>query len=158
MREPRSPCYCPGGVGYTFQLIAEVPSFMSAIHVLLQRTPMLFNVCKPGVSRMFHWARGLADNSRDRYNGGGKGPPPPFSLRFVKAGLRRGWSWCAYKAELKTEFIRVRSTGLIRSQALGAEITHLIKRTCIGSELKTTLTSTEAIIIISHPLRISTVV
>jgi hypothetical protein len=99
-----------GGMYYRFQLISDVPGFMQAIHLLLQRTPTLFEKY-PSFSRAFGWS--LSEDSPDWYDawvGRTRSPPlgfgsdwdwddsvtpgPPFCLQFIQAGSRRGWSWC----------------------------------------------------------------
>jgi len=86
-----------GGACYKFQHISYVPSFMRAIHSLLQRTPPLFD--QHLLSEAFGWD--LSEASPDwydweeRYDWESETPPPPFNLRFVRAGSRRGWSWCS---------------------------------------------------------------
>ncbi len=84
------PATVHGGVTYQFQLIAKVPSFMNAIHQLLQRTPTLFGY----FFNAFHWS--LSSHSPDWYADDLRGLPAPFSLQFVRAGSRLGWSWCTY--------------------------------------------------------------
>jgi len=88
---PRTVC---GGVGYEFQLISEVPSFMQAIYLLLQRTPTLFE--KKLLRRTFHWR--LSEHSPSWYEDDNiyGCPQPPFSLQIIQVGSRRGWSWCSY--------------------------------------------------------------
>lgn len=84
------PATVHGGMNYQFQLIAKVPKFMHAIHRLLQRTPTLFGY----FSNAFHWS--LSSHSPDWYEEDSRDLPPPFSLQFVQAGTRLGWSWCTY--------------------------------------------------------------
>jgi len=81
-----------GGMYYEFQLISEVPSFMQAIHLLLQRTPTLFE--EDLLLRAFCWC--LSKRSPDWYDvvWDGETPYPPFILQIIRAGSRLGWSWC----------------------------------------------------------------
>jgi hypothetical protein len=79
-----------GGIRYEFQNISEVPGFMHAVHLLLQRSPAMFESAL--LSRAFHLK--LSDDSPDWYDGFVPGyPPPPFHMQFVQAGSRLGWSW-----------------------------------------------------------------
>jgi len=92
-----------GGVCYKFQHISDVPSFMHAIHSLLQRSPPLFKEGVLSRSSAPFWR--LSEASPDwydwneRYDWDGETPIPPFDLRIVQAGSRRGWSWCSYGPE-----------------------------------------------------------
>ena len=88
------PATARGGVGHKFQSISEVPSFIQAVHILLQRTPTPFG--KGWLQRAFYWK--LSTNSLDWYgwNDGSDNPPPPFFLQFIQAGPRLGWSWCDF--------------------------------------------------------------
>eukprot|EP00984_Skeletonema_dohrnii_P006056 scaffold2141_cov223-Skeletonema_dohrnii-CCMP3373.AAC.4 len=79
-----------GGVGYEFQSISDVPSFMQAIHLLLQRTPTLFR--EDLLLTAFCWC--LSKDSPDWY-AYHQIPYPPFNLKFIRAGSRLGWSWCS---------------------------------------------------------------
>eukprot|EP00984_Skeletonema_dohrnii_P034655 scaffold33624_cov191-Skeletonema_dohrnii-CCMP3373.AAC.4 len=79
-----------GGMEYKFQSISEVPSFMQAVHLLMQRTPKLFE--KDRLARAFGWS--LSQQSPDWYDSRRGSPQPPFSLQIIQAGSRRGWSWC----------------------------------------------------------------
>jgi hypothetical protein len=80
-----------GGIGYQFQLISDVPSFMHAIHLLLRRSPTLF-----GYGGLPSWT--LSENSTDWYEYDWEdetgSPLPPFALQFIQAGSHLGWSWC----------------------------------------------------------------
>eukprot|EP00985_Skeletonema_marinoi_P007731 scaffold3445_cov80-Skeletonema_marinoi.AAC.12 len=82
-----------GGMHYRFRRVSDVPSFMHAIHLLMQRTSKLFKVTD------LNW--GLSEASPDWYWDGEIGmSPTPFDLRIVQAGSRRGWSWwCSYGPE-----------------------------------------------------------
>eukprot|EP00984_Skeletonema_dohrnii_P032396 scaffold26504_cov228-Skeletonema_dohrnii-CCMP3373.AAC.3 len=88
---PRSVC---GGIRYEFQSISEVPSFMQAIYLLLQRTPTLFGKELP--RRAFYWC--LSEDSPDwyEYDNTSGCPLPPFYLQIIRAGSRRGWSWYTF--------------------------------------------------------------
>jgi hypothetical protein len=81
-----------GGYRYQFQNVSDVPSFMHAVHLLLQRSPTMFesNV----ISNGFFWS--LSEDSADWFNWDEESdnPKPPFCLQIVQAGSRRGWSWC----------------------------------------------------------------
>ena len=90
-----------GGRNYEFQLISDVPGFMQGIHLLLQRTPTLFD--EDWLSEAFGWT--LSKDSPDWYDcdwddsydwDDWESPPPPFRLQFIQAGSRRGWSWCIF--------------------------------------------------------------
>ena len=91
-----------GGSWYMFQQIAEVPTYMHAIHFLLQRNVALFGERELG--SVFDWI--LAISSPDWYVGEVSNdwvevPPPPFHLHFVQAGSRLGWCWgTSYRYEL----------------------------------------------------------
>jgi len=80
-----------GGVAYEFQSILDVPSFMQAVHLLLQRTPTLFG--KNLLPRAFCWC--LSERSPHWYNYDETNgcPRPPFDLQFIQVGKRLGWSW-----------------------------------------------------------------
>ncbi|KAK1746878.1 hypothetical protein QTG54_002222 [Skeletonema marinoi] len=83
-----------GGVNYEFRDVAEVPSFMHALHLLSQRTPALFS--KDFLSEASGWK--LSKDSPDWYEEiESVFPKPPFHLQFVRAGSRRGWSWCDFR-------------------------------------------------------------
>eukprot|EP00985_Skeletonema_marinoi_P030289 scaffold31424_cov76-Skeletonema_marinoi.AAC.2 len=88
------PATARGGVGHKFQSISEVPSFIQAVHILLQRTPTPFG--KGWLQRAFYWK--LSTNSPDWYgwDNGSDNPSPPFFLQFIQAGPRLGWSWCDF--------------------------------------------------------------
>eukprot|EP00984_Skeletonema_dohrnii_P032404 scaffold26504_cov228-Skeletonema_dohrnii-CCMP3373.AAC.11 len=111
-----------GGVCHTFQLMSDVPSFMHAIHLLLQRNPKLFK--EDLLQRAFCWS--LSEDSPDWYDSqvspfqrvfdmlevlsGGEiesfestQPDPPFRLQLIQAGSRRGWSWCTSHGEHSCE-------------------------------------------------------
>jgi hypothetical protein len=82
-----------GGFCYKIQHISDVPSLMQAIHILLQRSPTLFEK-NNFLSRAFLWS--LAEDSHDWYAWEGRArESPPFDLKFIQAGSRRGWSWCS---------------------------------------------------------------
>eukprot|EP00574_Skeletonema_japonicum_P004396 CAMPEP_0201715500 /NCGR_PEP_ID=MMETSP0593-20130828/1674_1 /ASSEMBLY_ACC=CAM_ASM_000672 /TAXON_ID=267983 /ORGANISM="Skeletonema japonicum, Strain CCMP2506" /LENGTH=424 /DNA_ID=CAMNT_0048205017 /DNA_START=85 /DNA_END=1359 /DNA_ORIENTATION=+ len=83
-----------GGIYYVLHSIKEVPSLMHTIHLLLQRTPTLFE--KDRLSKAFGWS--LSKQSPDWYarDDGNGSTPPPFRLQFVQAGTRLGWSWCTF--------------------------------------------------------------
>eukprot|EP00984_Skeletonema_dohrnii_P037380 scaffold39397_cov233-Skeletonema_dohrnii-CCMP3373.AAC.2 len=80
-----------GGMYYEFQLISEVPSFMQAIHLLLQRTPTLFK--EDLLTRAFGWCLSLDSPDRYDYSHHEGIPFPPFFLQIIRAGSRLGWSW-----------------------------------------------------------------
>jgi len=85
-----------GGRWFEFQLISDVPSFMRAIHLLLQRSPAMFK--EYSISRAFDWS--LSADSPDRYDWhllDTGGPTPPFCLEIFQAGSRLGWSWCTFR-------------------------------------------------------------
>eukprot|EP00984_Skeletonema_dohrnii_P034654 scaffold33624_cov191-Skeletonema_dohrnii-CCMP3373.AAC.3 len=89
-----------GGVCYKFQNISDVPSFMQAIHILSQRTPTLFK--EEWLSYALFWSLGRSPNRYrwfEQHDWESETPKPPFELRFVQAGSRRGWSWCSYGPE-----------------------------------------------------------
>jgi len=112
-----------GCVYHTFQLMSDVPSFMHAIHLLLQRNPTLFK--EDSFPRAFGWS--LSEDSPDWYDSqvsllqhifhmleilsdGGETesiespqPEPPFRLQLIQAGSRRGWSWCTFHGEHSCE-------------------------------------------------------
>eukprot|EP00984_Skeletonema_dohrnii_P008179 scaffold3005_cov102-Skeletonema_dohrnii-CCMP3373.AAC.4 len=80
-----------GGSEYEFQQISDVPAFMHTVHLLLQRIPTLFS--KECLSTGFGWT--LSEDSPDWYEeDDGVFPNPPFHLKYVQAGSRRGWCWC----------------------------------------------------------------
>ena len=79
-----------GGVDYELQHISEVPSFMHAIHLLLQRNSMMFH--KERLSTGFNWE--LTEGSPDWYEPFAHGPDPPFRVQIIQVGKRLGWSWC----------------------------------------------------------------
>eukprot|EP00984_Skeletonema_dohrnii_P034652 scaffold33624_cov191-Skeletonema_dohrnii-CCMP3373.AAC.1 len=90
-----------GGACYKFQHISDVPSFMHAIYILVQRTPKVLIKIDA-----FNWS--LSEASPNWYDwdewydweSETMGiPPPPFYLRLVRAGSRRGWSWCTHGPE-----------------------------------------------------------
>jgi hypothetical protein len=99
-----------GGEYYDFQNVTDVPGFMYTIHRLLQRTPTLFDR-ENALSKAFHW--NLSRESPDWYaselqlrnqplpfylridQDEFESPPPPFYVKFIQAGSRRGWSWCS---------------------------------------------------------------
>jgi len=71
-----------GGVNYEFRDVAEVPSFMHALHLLSQRTPALFS--KDFLSKASGWK--LSKDSPDWYEEiESVFPKPPFHLQFVRA-------------------------------------------------------------------------
>jgi hypothetical protein len=80
-----------GGIGFKFRRFLEVPSFMHAIQLLLQRSPTMFE--SDLLSGAFYWR--LSRHSPDWYewDDDSENPKPPFSLQFVQAGSRLGWSW-----------------------------------------------------------------
>jgi len=91
------PSTVQGGIGYKFQRVSDVSSFMQAIYLLTQRTPALFKeswFSIYGLSGAFDWR--LSEHSPNWYDGQSGSPQPPLRLQFVRAGSRRGWSWCAY--------------------------------------------------------------
>ena len=67
-----------GGVGYEFQRIRDVPSFMQAIHPFLKRCPKTFNN---------HYCI-LSERSADWYNEEGDNPSPPFFSQDFSLGFR----------------------------------------------------------------------
>ena len=83
-----------GGTNYEFRLISDVPEFIQAIHLLLHRTPDLFD--KFWLSSAFNWM--LSEGSPDWYDWDEESgrPDPPFCLQIIQAGPRRGWSWCTF--------------------------------------------------------------
>eukprot|EP00984_Skeletonema_dohrnii_P024924 scaffold14060_cov71-Skeletonema_dohrnii-CCMP3373.AAC.1 len=89
------PATVHGGMFYNFQSISDVPDFMHTIHSLLQRTPTLFR--EIWLSRAFAWS--LSGQSPDRYAGIIGNQSPPFDLQLIRAGSRRGWSWCSFGSE-----------------------------------------------------------
>ena len=97
LKSIRLPKTVAGGVGYEFQHTSEVPSFMQAIHLLIQRNSMMFH--KERLSSAFDWA--LSEGSPDWYpHFAGCTRPPPFFLRFLQLGpmkdhgwYRLGWCW-----------------------------------------------------------------
>jgi len=82
-----------GGIGYKFQNVADVPIFMQAIRLLLQRSPTIFGESEN--PRTLYWS--LSRRSPhwydwdDEYESGS--PPPPFDLQFIQGGSCLGWSW-----------------------------------------------------------------
>ena len=94
----RLPRTVHGGTDYEFQRISDVPSFMQAIHFLLQRTPTLLKdyhidshdwIMDAGL----RWS--LSKDSPDWYDWdyySGK-PYPPFDLQLICKGSRLGWIW-----------------------------------------------------------------
>ena len=98
----RLPKTVAGGVDYGFQSISEVPSFMHAIHLLLQRTQPRLRFDSETLSNAFNWK--LSGDSPDWYEIELRTliisflsgcPAPPFILQIIQAGKRLGWSWCA---------------------------------------------------------------
>ena len=65
---------------------------MHTIHLLLQRTPRLFE--EDWLSHAFNWK--LSDDSADWYESEDMrfSPPHPFRMQLFLAGSSRGWSWC----------------------------------------------------------------
>jgi len=91
------PATVRGGMYCEFPLVSDVPSFMHAIHFLVLRTPTLFSY----ICIFEHWRSGafgwkLSEASPDMYDREIGSPYPPFELQLIRAGSRRGWSWCAY--------------------------------------------------------------
>ena len=84
-----------GGEQYEFERISDVPSFMQDFHLLLQRTPAIFNKYLFPVA--FNWC--LSDQSPDWYDREEDSPLPPFDLQFILAGPRLGWSWCSLDSD-----------------------------------------------------------
>jgi hypothetical protein len=80
-----------GGCEYEIQNVSDVPSFTQAIHRILQRTPALFEKHYPSLSVAVDWR--LSVRSLYWYDGEIGSPPPPFRIKFVQVGSRRGWSW-----------------------------------------------------------------
>ena len=95
-----------GGPGYEFRRIEVVPSFMHAIHLLMQRK-IIPHDWTLTLSQAFHWR--LSRDSPEWYAPdpgddnpillearliGVYLPDPPFSLQIIQAGKRLGWSWC----------------------------------------------------------------
>jgi len=92
-----------GGEDCEIQNVADVPKLMKAIHHLLQRSPTIFGKSDL-LSRAFNWR--LSRRSPHWYNWDDEiGRKPPFRLRIVQAGSRRGWSWCAYEDEDEDEHV-----------------------------------------------------
>jgi hypothetical protein len=121
----RLPKTVHGGFGYEFQLIYDVLSFMHTLHLLLQRTPRLFE--QDWLSHAFNWK--FSEDSADWYESEDLrfSPPPPFRKQLFLAGSRRGWSWCGkslygdvYSCEIKI--------GLIQSHTVKAVILKVILR------------------------------
>eukprot|EP00984_Skeletonema_dohrnii_P032399 scaffold26504_cov228-Skeletonema_dohrnii-CCMP3373.AAC.6 len=85
----RLPSSVIGGIGYMFHSIAEVPSFMHAIH-RLQRNPKVdwYDLWQA-------FGSSLSKRSPDWYDGIVGSPEPPFELQLIEAGARTGWSWSA---------------------------------------------------------------
>ncbi len=82
-----------GGHGYEFQRISDGPELIRAVHLLKKQHPTL---------RMKYWYGFLSRNSPDWYDSaapGLGGRPPPFYIKFVKAGSRFGYRWAAYRWE-----------------------------------------------------------
>ena len=94
-----------GGSCYKFHSISEVPSFMHTIHVLLQRTPDLFDTdittTDSLLSTAFCWE--LSKDSPDWYQWESGCAEPPFNLKFIRAGSRLGWSWCTWNGDYSCE-------------------------------------------------------
>ena len=83
-----------GAMYCEFQLISEVPSFMQAIHLLLQRTPTLFK--EDFLPNAFVWSLSEESPNWYEYDNVYGCPQPPFSLQIIQAESRLGWSWCSY--------------------------------------------------------------
>ena len=93
----RLPSTVNGGTYYEFQRISDVPSFMQALHSLLQRTPTLLkdyhadyhdSIFEAGL----FWR--LSRSSPDWYDSDWSGKPPaPFDLQLIHTGSRLGWFW-----------------------------------------------------------------
>ena len=109
------PSTVQGGHEYKFQRISDVPSFMQALRLLLQRTPTLFKQHR--IDDVHHY-KGLnwrlSEDSPDWYsdlefvqrewdllldkNHCEKLPPsPPFDLQLIHSGSRLGWTWYGYR-------------------------------------------------------------
>jgi len=91
-----------GGNDYNFQSISDVPSFMQAVHLLMQRTPDLFELFKEdSFSYLYDFNWNLSASSPDWYDYDDESevPTPPFHLKLVQAGSRLGWVWCSYRDE-----------------------------------------------------------
>eukprot|EP00984_Skeletonema_dohrnii_P012946 scaffold5304_cov139-Skeletonema_dohrnii-CCMP3373.AAC.1 len=89
------PATVHGGINYrTMQRISEVPSFMHAIHLLMQRTPPLVQI--GFLKRAFNWR--LSEDSPDwyGYDRDSRNPEQPFRLQIIQAGSRLGWSWLGW--------------------------------------------------------------
>eukprot|EP00985_Skeletonema_marinoi_P020634 scaffold12330_cov83-Skeletonema_marinoi.AAC.13 len=93
LERPILPESVRGGTSYKFQHVSEVPSFMHAIHRLLQRTPNLFEFYDDDLWDAFGWS--LSKQSPDWYDTEIGRPRPPFDLHYIRAGVRTGWSWCS---------------------------------------------------------------
>jgi hypothetical protein len=75
-----------------------VPEFLHKIHLILKRTPTLFEVegyTPNSLSKAFGWK--LSEDSTDWYTWNwdyeNRRSSPPFYLQIIPAGSRCGWSW-----------------------------------------------------------------
>ena len=112
-----------GGMDHQFQSIAEVPSFMQAIHRILQRYPKTS-------SEGFYSFWSLSQDSPDWYARARNCPVPTFRLQIIQAGYRIGWRWYSIDPEYMTHMNSARSTGLIKSQAVKTVTTSLTLSWC----------------------------
>jgi len=84
-----------GGIGYEIQNVADVHSLIHAIHLLLQRSPTMFE--EYWLKKAFNWK--LSRDSPEWYDwdqDDRRRPLPPFDLQIIHAGSRLGWSWCTF--------------------------------------------------------------
>jgi hypothetical protein len=117
-----------GGIGYKFEHISDVPEFLQAIHLLLKRSPDLFQGYD-SLSEAFHWK--LSRDSPDWYFRERRSPSPPFYLQIVQAGSRRGWSWCTWSGHHSCEINWLDPEPSSNSSDYGA-YTQIIERHNIG--------------------------
>mmetsp|Transcript_4740 Transcript_4740/g.7193 ORF Transcript_4740/g.7193 Transcript_4740/m.7193 type:complete len:463 (+) Transcript_4740:242-1630(+) len=82
-----------GGIGYMIHsIIAEVPSFMHAIHRLMRRNQHFIECCDDD-NNALGWS--LSKQSPDWYDRVSGSPCPPFDLQIIQVRSRFGWSWCS---------------------------------------------------------------
>lgn len=100
----RLPPTVHGGTGYEFQRVSDVPSFMQAIHFLLQRNPTLFKHLvhdEDGLCLCWSLSRASPDWYWYDWDVATDQHSPPFYLRLVHAGSRLGWSWYGFEVEVE---------------------------------------------------------